>query len=956
MFEMKVVDRLLLEPDVSVVVIVYNDAARLPRAVRSVLRQSLPGVEVIVVDDASTDATPEVANVLAAAHPDRIRVLTLPTNSGGCGRPRNVGIEAARGRYVMFLDSDDTLDRHACRNLVTTADETGADLVSGRCVRVLPDKEQNWYPWLYRERRMYDSVLDNPDLLYDTLSTNKCYRREFLDRADLWFVDRLHYEDLLFSAQAYIAARKIVTIPQRVYNWFVIPRGETLSITNRRAELRNFADRLEIHRRIDAVFHAHGADELARLKNVKFVNHDLLLYLRELRSRDPEYRQAFLELARSYLAGIDPEVFSDCNQLSAIGAYLIRCGDIEAAVAAADYASKRGRKPVLSTEPVERDGRIYWTGDHLGTELGRRVLDVTDLGIHSVPLDRLNLGGRVTEMRPAGRDLHLAGTVVNPLGRLDGATEPSGTLEIRDRHRKSRAFRVPVTVRNESGRIRWETSFAPARRIRPFGLVDQTWGLWLRLRFGDDDVSVRLTSEGSAHDGVAVPVRPRLTRMAGDHLEAYVAESGELALRIVGNGWPALLTLPALRRAARTTLGRRWWQRLLNLERTLLRKLTGRKTKIAVFNRFLVRLPVRKGTIVFESHLGAQYSDNPKYIHRALREWGAPYQAIWSYRGSRRGFPTDARLVERGSWAYYRALARAEYWIDNQGFPAGLTKRPETTYIQTWHGSAFKRMGFDEPTVKQGTRAEHERLAAMIGRFDHFVVRSEHDVRTLVKGLGVTADLLRIGYPRNDALVTGGDPEEQAALRRRLGLEDDERTIVLYAPTFRTDENGRPAERFEIPFDPQRFAREFGESHVLLIRAHYLSRAVVPPALRGTVIDVGGEHDVTTLMLLADALITDYSSVMFDYALLERPMIFYTPDGEEYVTRQRGAYFDLAEHAPGPVVEDEDGLLAAVADLDGARRDYAERRRRFAEEFGEYDTGTAGKSIVERFFTGGDRG
>jgi CDP-glycerol glycerophosphotransferase len=951
-----VVDRLAPKPDVSVVVIVYNDAARLPRAIRSVLEQSLPGVEAIVVNDASTDATPEVAARLAAADPDRVRVFNLQTNSGGCGRPRNVGIEAARGRYVMFLDSDDTLDRHACRNLVTTADETGADLVSGRCVRVLPDKEQSWYPWLYRERHEYDSVLDNPDLLYDTLSTNKCYRRDFLDRADLWFVDRLHYEDLLFSAQAYIAARKIVTIPYRVYNWFVVPGGKTLSITHRRAELRNFADRLEIHRRIDAAFHAHGADELTRLKNVKFVNHDLLLYLRELRSRDPEYRQAFLELAQAYLAEVDPEVFAACNQLTAIGGYLVRNGDIEGAVAAADYATKRGGKPVLALEPVERDGRIYWTGDHLQTELGRRVLDVTDLGLHSVPLDTLNLGGLVTSMRRTGGELSLAGTVINPLGRLGTATEPSGTLEIRDRHRSNRAFRVPVTVRNEGGRIRWETAFAPARKIRPLGLIDQTWGLWLRLKIGEDTVTVRLTSDGTAHDGVVVPVRPRLTRLVGDHLEAYVAESGELALRTIGVGWPARVTLPALRNAARTDGGRRWWRRFRRMERALMRKLTGRDTKIAVFNRFLVRLPVKKGTLVFESHLGAQYSDNPKYIHRALRESGAPYQAIWSYSGGRKGFPSDAQLVKRESWAYYRALARAEFWIDNQGFPAGLVKRPETTYIQTWHGSAFKRMGFDEPSIKHGTRSEHDRLRTMIGRYDYFVIRSEHDVRTLVKGLGVTAEPLRIGYPRNDALVTGGDPEDQAELRRRLGLEDDERTIVLYAPTFRTDDNGRPAERFEIPFDLQRFAREFGESHVLLIRAHYLSRAVVPPDLRGTVIDVGGEHDVTTLMLLADALITDYSSVMFDYALLERPMIFFTPDGDDYVNRQRGAYFDLAENAPGPVVEDEAGLFAALADLDGVRREYAKSRRSFVERFGEYDTGTAAKAIVERFFTGGNRG
>jgi CDP-glycerol glycerophosphotransferase len=143
---------------------------------------------------------------------------------------------------------------------------------------------------------------------------------------------------------------------------------------------------------------------------------------------------------------------------------------------------------------------------------------------------------------------------------------------------------------------------------------------------------------------------------------------------------------------------------------------------------------------------------------------------------------------------------------------------------------------------------------------------------------------------------------------------------------------------------------------VLLVRAHYLSTAVVPPGLRGTVIDVGDVHDVTPLLLLADVLVTDYSSVMFDYALRDRPMIFYTPDGDDYVDRRRGAYFDLAEHAPGPVAGDEDELFAALADLDGVHRDHADRRRLFVERFGEYDTGTAAKAIVERFFAGGRSG
>ena len=228
------------------------------------------------------------------------------------------------------------------------------------------------------------------------------------------------------------------------------------------------------------------------------------------------------------------------------------------------------------------------------------------------------------------------------------------------------------------------------------------------------------------------------------------------------------------------------WRRARQMERSMRRALASSRTKAAVFNRILTRLPVRRGLAVFESHLGLHYSDNPKYIYRELRRSGRPVEAVWSYATSAKGFPSDARLVRRDSWRYHLALARAEFWIDNQGYPDRLRKRPETTYIQTWHGSAYKLMGLDQPRMKSGPASARARLARMVDRFDCFLVRSGHDVDTLVKGLGVRAELLPAGYPRNDPLVNGlaGDAElaaEVAALRRSLDLDDGRRAVLAFA-------------------------------------------------------------------------------------------------------------------------------------------------------------------------------
>ncbi|MEU6038628.1 CDP-glycerol glycerophosphotransferase family protein [Actinomadura sp. NPDC047616] len=932
----------------SVVVIAFNDAGRLPRAVGSALRQSLSAVEVVVVDDGSTDGTGLVAERLAAEHPGRMRVVRLPVNSGGCGRPRNAGVERARGRYVMFLDSDDVLDPHACLNLLTTAEDTGADLVSGLCTRVHMDRvrkrERPWYPWLYQRTAVYGALCDNPDLLYDTLATNKLYRRAFLERHGLRFAERLHYEDLLFTAEAYLAASRTALIPHRVYNWLVEPH--TRSISSRRSELANFADRLEIHRRIDALLRRHGDEELRLAKDVKFVNHDLLLYMRDLPCRDAVYREGFRALAADYLAGLDPRVYEAASPMAAIAAYLLREGDQDGALAAAEY-------PVLGAELVQHDKRVFWSGRYASSREARRILDVTHLGLQQCPLSELRPLNVVTGLTVRDGRARLRGHVLNPLGRVAGDATMTASLELSARLRPRRVFRVTATVTHAGDRLLWAADFDPVRQVGPVGVADAVWDVRLRLNVDGEEVVTRLSGRelGGAVEHVLLPVRPRLSRLAAGSLRPYITTRGNLAfvLHRSGRAWRtarAAAKAPLGRRALRSA--RRTLRAARRLHRAARRAVTSRTTKTAVFNHVLSRLPVRTGTVVFESHMGRHYADNPKYIHRELRRAGVPVRAVWAYDSSPRGFPKDAVLVRRNSWAYHWELARAQFWIDNQGFPGGLRKRPQTTYIQTWHGSAFKLMGFDQPRIKRAGRAERARLRRMVERYDCFLIRSRHDVDTLVRGLGVRAELVPAGYPRNDPLVNA-DPDvaaEAQALRRSLDL-DDGRRVVLYAPTFRRGPDGEPVRHVDPPIEPRRFAREFGDVMVLLVRPHYLCRTRRPAAAGIRALDAGRLPDVTPLLLLADALITDHSSLMFDYALLDRPMILHVPDPQTL----GGGYFDLTEHAPGPVTATEDDLVAALADLDCVGARYARRRRAFVQRFGEYDRGTAARAVVERFFT-----
>ncbi|GAB2975564.1 hypothetical protein GCM10023080_045320 [Streptomyces pseudoechinosporeus] len=936
-------------PDVTVIVIVYNDESRLPAAVQSVLAQTLRNVEVVIVDDRSTDGSYETARRLAAEHPDRVRAYRLPENSGGCGAPRNHGIEQARGTYVVFLDSDDVLERNACRNLLEAAETTGADLVSGLCVRVHVDsrgrKEVKWYPWLYARTRTLESIAELPDLLvFDTLSTNKCYRRQFLLDRDLRFPVGIHYEDLLFSAQAYAAARRITLIPNRVYDWNVVEKAATKkSISNRRDEIANFAQRMEIHRRIDQLLAEQGLLELKFHKDVKFLKHDLVLHLRELPFRDAAYRHEFAAITRDYLDSIDHAAFDEVEPIHAICAHLLRGSDWDHLLPAVDTLTNRDK---ISSPLLERDGRIYWCVEHLGgDDFARQVLDVTELGYHTKPVEKMFLRNALTGYAEAAGTVRLAGRITNPLGVIPLGARLSGELEFYARRKSLRfqTFRFPVaTLRHEGETIAWEASADLARRLRPLGIVDAVWDVRLHLDVDDARTTTRLTASEPGLAAGQLPVRPRLTRLVAHHIEPEISARGHLCFRLVSReevdafvargvqGPPGRLAKSGYRQA-----------------KAVRKKLTSGDTKIRLYHEVFSRLPVKKRLVVFESHLGRQYSDSPRAIYEEMRRQGLEFEAVWSYSGSPVGFPSDATLVRRWSLPYLKALARAEFWIDNQSYPLKLTKRPRTTYIQTWHGSALKRMGFDEPEWKLKSRRGQEEQQRTLDRFDRFLIRSEHDVRTLARAFRLKEKtLLRVGYPRNDALVRARQSTERPPLAAELGIPEDRR-VLLYAPTFR----GRGQRRFELPFDVERFADTFGDRYVLLVRSHYLNHVVLPPSVRGRVIDVSAHHDVTPLLALADGLITDYSSVMFDYALLDRPMFFFAYDYEEYVYEGRGTYFDLLERAPGPVVRTEDELHAVLGSLEKQAVKYAAARERFVADFGEYDKGDAARSVVEQFFS-----
>src|SRR5690242_18522799 len=200
---------------VGVVVIGYNDRAHVGDAVRSALAQGPSVTEVVAVDDCSTDGSADLLAELAAEDP-RLRVVRRDENSGGCGSPRNTGIDAVTAPYVMFLDSDDVLPPGAVDTLLTAAGQARAEVVSGLCVRrELPSgREQPWQESLYTAHTVLARPSQRPRLVHDTLCVNKLYRTDFLREHGIRFPEgRFLYEDIVFTARILAAGPRIALVP-----------------------------------------------------------------------------------------------------------------------------------------------------------------------------------------------------------------------------------------------------------------------------------------------------------------------------------------------------------------------------------------------------------------------------------------------------------------------------------------------------------------------------------------------------------------------------------------------------------------------------------------------------------------------------------------------------------------------------------------------------------------------
>lgn len=365
--------------------------------------------------------------------------------------------------------------------------------------------------------------------------------------------------------------------------------------------------------------------------------------------------------------------------------------------------------------------------------------------------------------------------------------------------------------------------------------------------------------------------------------------------------------------------------------------------KSAIFRHILFPLmhllPVRRKQVLFEVNGGSDYLCNPRAMYDYIRSIGG-YKCIWSFTDEMTPIDGDAIRVRRDGLRFYYYLLTSKYFINNLRC-VPVKKKKRTIDIYTMHGTPLKKMGFDV-VGEDMTDPDVRNIQTAVTRWNHVVSMSAYDDDVIRQAYHYDKNILQTGYPRNDFLFAHATDERlQRSIRDSLRIPEGKK-VILYAPTFREVNN------FTLALDVRRLKERFGEEYVLVMRMHYYTTAKIDPQVYDAfTINGNAVKDIRDLYLISDLLITDYSSSMFDYAILKRPILLYTYDYKRYMN-ERGTYCDIREDYPGLICDTMDEVIHALENQDGLMPDVLRMNARFDE----YERGDACERIYAEVFGG----
>lgn len=368
--------------------------------------------------------------------------------------------------------------------------------------------------------------------------------------------------------------------------------------------------------------------------------------------------------------------------------------------------------------------------------------------------------------------------------------------------------------------------------------------------------------------------------------------------------------------------------------------------------------------VLFSCFNGKSYTCSPKAIYEYMLSDSKykDYQFIWFFKPeevNKYDFLNknrNTKVVSKNSKDYEKYLHIGKYWFFNFKIADYIMPKKDQVFTQCWHGTPLKRLGFDLThydnqlnTVKE----MRKRYKVETEKFSYFISPSAYASGVFrsawnLKEFGKNDIIIEKGYPRNDFLFKYTENDVSEIKKRILGEDIKNKKIILYAPTYRANQHESGVGyvyKEEVDFEKMR--KKLGDEFIILFRPHYFVASVFNfDKYKGFVYNASDVDDINDLYVISDMLITDYSSVFFDYANLKRPMIFYMYDLDYYRDESNGFYFDVEENLPGKIVKTDDDLIDEIIRISKEFK-YDKKYEEFNKKFNYLDDGEASKRVVE---------
>ncbi len=939
-----------MSPKVSIIIPAYNAEKTVARMFDAVRAQTFENYEVVVIDDGSTDGTRNILEEYTQAD-SRIRVFHQ--KNAGVSAARNRGLDEATGDYVLFYDADDSVPENAVHDMYLAAREHLADLIIGRH-RVQLMNEVYDAKSSTQLSKLSDIPKHHPALCRNFSLCNKMFRRTVITEHHLRFKDTKHAEDGLFLFEFIRLADKLSGCPAHVYTYIKRPFWESSSLSQQassdsflhaRENILTIADILEEEAE-EALEEINHSDETRAAKDEAFYQ-----WRRMQSSLWKRFAQTTIlnEFYRRLWNGDDAlypllqKSLEECRQNMFPSHWEGILKDnpdlqLDVGLLSPEELAEHPLLTVLITAelPKESVGRMmtaYYNQNYVSFEfiIDESMAEAIPSEYRSRPNIRLLPHSPLPKWKKKalqearGVDCVIIQEPIYPGTRTIQQMVASAA-------RKRLLFVTSPVCNAKEERYEELTTqstafvneFAVVHKVTKYNQLDALWSnkvfnikaLLAQKRLFEKDATSDIIRLYRTPNHMKFTENAFLTDLTDDDILKNVRS---LRVRLLYSFKRRREERRLARIEKESTETESLGFRFRNWRNLRLRngyKVLTLKVIFPIYYKWNARKPIQKNKVLFIVNRKPTLPNSMTYVHGLLEKSGKfdihdKFLLNLSLR-YRQKFKVDLELIKDLATANYVFLDEATVTT------CGIHKRPETKIVQLWHGcGAFKKFGFSTADKLFGGDAREQLRFPMYRNFDLVCVSSPevvwaYEEAMLLKGEG---NVKPVGVSRTDVFF---QPEYIEAAKRRVEAAIPvaaDKKIILYAPTFR----GKVAEAYgPNHFDYDMLYEALGQEYILLIKHHPLVKKLpeIPLEYRDSfVYDVSHTIEIEDLICVSDICISDYSSLIFEYSLFERPIILFAYDLDVYFD-WRGFYYDYYEMAPGPVLISTEEIIDYIQNLD----------------------------------------